>query len=404
MTLSKLIIILLGSLIMSGTLNAQNKNLLDKIISENYQQLLPAIQNLEKYEIQIIYTKIEKDENGKKKLQTFSFNENSNKYFYPASTVKFPAAILALEKLNDLNISGVNKFTHLSIDSVYENQTAFNKEFKDECGYPNIADYIKRIFLVSDNQAFNRLFDFLGQKEINQRLRKRGFDNTKILHRLEVTRTEELNMQNNPINFYDENNNIIYQQPAKFEGDEIELKLTDTKKGIGYYADGVLINEPKDFSQNNFFGLRDQHNLMIRIIFPELFDEMERFNLTEDDYKFLNKYMCMLPRESECPKYDSTEYYDGYVKFFMFGNTKEQIPTNIKIFSKSGLAYGYLIDNAYIKDVENNVEFFLSAVIHVNEDQIYNDDKYEYDEIGLPFLANLGKIIYNFEINKEKQK
>lgn len=404
MTLSKLIIILLGSLIMSGTLNAQNKNLLDKIISENYQQFLPAIQNLEKYEIQIIYTKIEKDENGKKKLQTFSFNENSNKYFYPASTVKFPAAILALEKLNDLNISGVNKFTHLSIDSVYENQTAFNKEFKDECGYPNIADYIKRIFLVSDNQAFNRLFDFLGQKEINQRLRKRGFDNTKILHRLEVTRTEELNKQNNPINFYDENNNIIYQQPAKFEGDEIELKLTDTKKGIGYYADGVLINEPKDFSQNNFFGLRDQHNLMIRIIFPELFDEMERFNLTEDDYKFLNKYMCMLPRESECPKYDSTEYYDGYVKFFMFGNTKEQIPTNIKIFSKSGLAYGYLIDNAYIKDVENNVEFFLSAVIHVNEDQIYNDDKYEYDEIGLPFLANLGKIIYNFEINKEKQK
>ena len=404
MTLSKLIIILLGSLIMSGTLNAQNKNLLDKIIRENYQQLLPAIQNLEKYEIQIIYTKIEKDENGKKKLQTFSFNENSNKYFYPASTVKFPAAILALEKLNDLNISGVNKFTHLSIDSVYENQTAFNKEFKDECGYPNIADYIKRIFLVSDNQAFNRLFDFLGQKEINQRLRKRGFDNTKILHRLEVTRTEELNKQNNPINFYDENNNIIYQQPAKFEGDEIELKLTDTKKGIGYYADGVLINEPKDFSQNNFFGLRDQHNLMIRIIFPELFDEMERFNLTEDDYKFLNKYMCMLPRESECPKYDSTEYYDGYVKFFMFGNTKEQIPTNIKIFSKSGLAYGYLIDNAFIKDVENNVEFFLSAVIHVNEDQIYNDDKYEYDEIGLPFLANLGKIIYNFEINKEKQK
>lgn len=105
---------------------------------------------------------------------------------------------------------------------------------------------------MSDNQAFNRLFDFLGQKEINQRLRKRGFDNTKILHRLEVTRTEELNKQNNPINFYDENNNIIYQQPAKFEGDEIELKLTDTKKGIGYYADGVLINEPKDFSQNNF--------------------------------------------------------------------------------------------------------------------------------------------------------
>ncbi|MBK7105235.1 MAG: serine hydrolase [Ignavibacteriae bacterium] len=375
----------------------QNENILEKLINDNFEKLLPAIENLEKYEIQMIYTQIDKNDNDEISLNTFSFNENPQKYFYPASTVKFPAAILALEKLNDLDIPGVNKFTHLSIDSVYENQVSFDKNFTDECGYPNIANYIKKIFLVSDNEAFNRLYDFLGQKEINERLQKRGFSNTKIVHRLEVARTEERNKQTNPIIFYDENNNVIYQQPAKFEGTNIQLNLAEMKKGIGYYSNDILINEPKDFSHNNFFGLRDQHNLMIRITYPEFFNGEERFNLTKDDYEFLNKYMCMLPRKSDCPKYDSTEYYDGYVKFFMFGDSKNQIPANIKIYSKSGLAYGYLIDNAFIQDKENKIEFFLSAVIHVNEDQIYNDDKYEYDEIGLPFLANLGKIIYEYE-------
>ncbi|MFZ1291567.1 MAG: serine hydrolase [Melioribacteraceae bacterium] len=393
----KSILILLGIFMITNFSLGQTENILEKLINENFENLSPEIQDLEKYEIQIIYTQIDKNENGKINLNTFSFNENPIKYFYPASTVKFPAAILALEKLNDINISGVNKNTHLSIDSVFENHVSFDKDFKDECGYLNIANYIKKIFLVSDNEAFNRLYDFLGQKEINERLRKRGFNNTKIVHRLEVARTEEQNMQTNPIKFYDYEGNIICEQPARFDSTDIKLELTETVKGIGYYSNDVLVNEPKDFSQNNFFGLRDQHNLMIRIIYPELFQEKDRFNLTKDDYEFLNKYMCMLPRESECPMYDSTEYYDGYVKFFMFGDSKDSIPNNIKIFSKSGLAYGYLIDNAFIQDEKNNIEFFLTAVIHVNEDQIYNDDKYEYDEIGLPFLAKLGKIIYEYE-------
>ena len=107
--------------------------------------------------------------------------------------------------------------------------------------------------------------------------------------------------------------------------------------------------------------------------------------------------MSMLPKESDCPKYNSAEYYDGYVKFLMFGDSKEPIPNNIKIYSKSGLAYGYLTDNTYIIDEENNVEYFLSATLHVNGNGIYNDDNYEYDEIGLPFLAKLGQIVYEHE-------
>ncbi len=399
--MNKTIIILLGLIVMLNFNACKNENVLEDIIEENKEELNPVVENKDKYELQIFYTKILRLEDGKIDFNTYSYNEKPDTYFYPASTVKLPAAILALEKLNDLNITGVNKFTHLSIDSVYEGHVSFNEYFKDQCGYPNIENYIKQIFIVSDNESFNRLYDFLGQKEINERLRKRGFNSTKIIHRLSVARTPKQNMETNPIKFYNEDENILYEQPARIESTDVELNLQNTLKGVGYFGNGELVNEPKDFSLNNYFSLRDQHELLMRIFFPEQFDKSQRFNLTEDDYTFLRKHMSMLPKESDCPEYPYEEYYDGYVKFLMFGDTKEPIPNSIRIYSKSGLAYGYLTDNAYIVDEQNAIEFFLSATVHVNENQIYNDDNYEYNEIGLPFLAKLGKVIYDYELNRK---
>lgn len=392
-------LILMGILIMITFNNCGNENILENLIDDNLHELNPVIDNKDKYELQIIYTQIIRDNENNVKFNTYSFNGKPDTYFYPASTVKFAAAVLALEKLNDLNIEGVNKYTHLSIDSVYGGHVSFDKNFKDECGYPNIANYIKQIFIVSDNEAFNRLYDFLGQKEINEKLLKRGFNNTKIIHRLSVARSPKQNRETNPIKFYNNEGNIIFEQPARIESTDVQLELKNTLKGVGYIANGELINKPKDFSANNFFSLRDQHELLLRIFFPKQFDESQKFYLTDDDYNFLRKYMSMLPKESECPKYDTDKYYDSYVKFLMFGDSEETIPDNIKIYSKSGLAYGYLTDNAYIVDEKNGVEFILSATVHVNENQIYNDDNYEYDEIGLPFLAKLGKVIYEFELN-----
>jgi hypothetical protein len=46
----------------------------------------------------------------------------------------------------------------------------------------------------------------------------------------------------------------------------------------------------------------------------------------------------------------------------------------------------------------------LSAVIHCNSDGIFNDDKYDYDEVGFPFLKNLGQAIYQHENNRVKKQ
>ena len=73
-------------------------------------------------EVQIIYTQINRDQNNIPQLKTFQYNVDTSRYFYPASTVKFPMVLLALEKVNTLNIPKLNRYTPMYHDSVYSGQ------------------------------------------------------------------------------------------------------------------------------------------------------------------------------------------------------------------------------------------------------------------------------------------
>ena len=67
-----------------------------------------------------------------------------------------------------------------------------------------------------------------------------------------------------------------------------------------------------------------------------------------------------------------------------------------------GDAYGFLTDAAYIVDFDNGVEFILAATIYTNANETFNDDTYEYDTIGLPFLRHLGRAIYDIELKRKR--
>ena len=71
---------------------------------------------------------------------------------------------------------------------------------------------------------------------------------------------------------------------------------------------------------------------------------------------------------------------------------------------QKGDAYGQLVDIAYVVDLKNKVEFFLSAAIYCNSDGVLNDDKYDYDTVGLPFLQHLGQVIYEYELKRERKR
>ena len=352
--------------------------------------------------VQIIYTQIDRGNNGNPKFTDHYFNINDSSYFYPASTVKLPIAILALQKLNELKIAGLDKNTTMISEAGYNGQTEVYNDPSTSDGRPTIEHYIKKILLVSDNDAFNRLYEFLGQEYINNTLHKMGYKEVQIVHRLDISLSEDENRHTNPVRFFDTSGKLIYEKPL--EASKLVYVERNTKMGAGFYRGDQLINEPFDFSKKNRMSLKTLHNIVRTVMFPEMVSKQQRFNLTKDDYDFLRKYMSMTPHESKFPSYDRENYWDDYVKFLMYGAERTPIKEGIRIFNKVGDAYGFLIDAAYFADFTNNIEFMLSAVIHCNSDGIFNDDKYDYDEIGFPFMKHLGQVIYDHELKRKKNR
>ena len=381
------------------------KNNTDNFISNLMKQNSPlfdsVLGDIDQNRLQIIYTQIDRKKNGKPGFTDHYFNISDSSYFYPASTVKLPVAILALQKLNELKITGLNKNSTMISEADHSGQSEVYNDPSSPDGRPTIEHYIKKILLVSDNDAFNRLYEFLGQEYINNTLHKMGYKEVQIVHRLDISLTEDENRHTNPVRFFDTSGRLVYQKPL--EASKLIYSTRNTKMGVGFYRGGEIVNEPFDFSKKNRLALTTLHSIVRSVMFPDAVSKKQRFKLTKEDHEFLRKYMSMTPPGSKFPSYDNENYWDTYVKYFLYGTEKNISKKGIRIFNKVGKAYGFLIDAAYIADFDNNVEFMLSAVIHCNSDGIFNDDKYDYDDVGLPFLKNLGQAIYDHEIKRKKK-
>jgi hypothetical protein len=372
-------------------------NFIEKLLKKHPERFAAILENPEKYKVQVLYTKIDRNKNNVPHFTTHAYRLNSGEYFYPASTVKLPAVALAFEKLNKL---GIDKYTPMFTDAVRPEQMAVKADTSSEDGLPSVAHYAKKILLASDNDAFNRLYEFIGQQEFNDSLHSKGFKDSRILHRLDSPIGPENNRYTNPIRF-EKDGKVIFAQPAKYNEKEYNAP-GPIMLGKGYMKEGALVNEPFDFTKKNFFPLEEQHRLLKTLFFPDQVPASQRFNLMEDDYRFMYQYMSQFPVETSYPASYTDDYYDGFVKFLLFGATKTRLPRHIRLFNKCGDAYGFLLDNAYIVDFEKGIEFMVTAVIYCNEDGVFNDDKYDYDTVGFPFMANLGKTIFEYELGRKR--
>jgi hypothetical protein len=384
--------------IISSDTAAMKDSFLTGLLGQYPQYFDSLLRHNDQWHIQIIYTQIDRTSGNFPVFTRHFFNTDAPPYFYPASTVKMPTAFLALQKLNELKIPGLDKNTTMITGSAYSGQDEVYNDPNSPDGRPSIANYVKKIFLVSDNDAFNRLYEFLGQEYINNTLHQMGYDSVQIIHRLNISRTEDENRHTNPVDFYDRDAQLIYHQPLVKS--TLVYQPRKTFLGNGYYSGGKVIEAPFDFSKKNRISLTDLNSILESVIFPEAVPARRRFHLTDDDYQLVYRYMSMKPGESRFPQYDSS-YNGAFSKFLLYGG-RGDLDDNIRIFNKEGDAYGFLTDIAYVVDQKNHIEFMLSASIYCNSDGIFNDDHYDYENVGLPFMKNLGQVIYRYERQRKR--
>ncbi len=399
----QLLLVYLFIIIGSG-LSAQFRtdSLLQQILKSNQNPVFQMVNDQpDKYRLQIIYVKIDRDKKNIPVFQPYYFHYNPDLYFNPASMVKMPLAFLSLEKMKALKKKKLDKYTVIQFDSSRSWHRPFHIDTTSLTGKPTLAHLIKRSLLISENDPYNRMYQLVGQQQINHQLHEKGFKNVRIIRQF-LGLDEMQNSMTNPVRWIDAKGNNIYFQPEQVNTDPFDFSKKITVGKAHWNRYDSLIHEPYDFTRHNYISLEDMQKMLQTILFPTSMPVHSRFDISRDDYQFLYRYLSQYPSETPDPKYDTSLFYDNYVKFF-FRNNIHGMPQGVRVFNKVGWSYGFLTDVSYVADFRNKVEFMLAATLYVNSDEVINDSRYEYETVGHPYLYQLGQTIYQYELKRERK-
>jgi hypothetical protein len=388
----------------SFQLISQNASFLDSLLKVDLAKYTTIFENKNKYKLQILYTKINRDEKNIPRFETYNLHAN-NSYVYPASTVKLPIALLALIKLEEANIPELNRATTMITDSAFYCQKPITVDSSSSNGLPSIENYIKKMFLVSDNSSCAHVYEYAGYDYMHKKLAELNFKHVRLFNRLDSQCQGDTSKITPPVYFLNEAKDTIFKQPLTYASEKLKHPIKNSMVGNFHLnANGKLIKGPKDFSNHNYFQPTDLHKLMQQLVFNNHAPDTNKLPISNENRLFMLQQLGLYPKESDFPKYDKKTFYDSYKKYFLYGSSVATInQDSIRVINIVGRAYGFLIDCAYIVDFKNNIEFLLTSCIYVNKSNKVGKGKYEYDSIGLPFLKDLGWCMYHYE-RKRKRK
>lgn len=353
--------------------------------------LAPLVERAEDLRIQVVVGTIEDGTDGRPQLLQHGLRLDAE-YSYPASSVKIFAAIAALERLREL---GVDRNTPFSIHPQFEETGAVaNDPTNLDGGAITVGHEVRKILLVSDNEAFNRLYELVGQDGLAASLERAGLTRPRLVHRLAETRSAEENRSYPAFEFTLGPERVV-QVAARTSTPLPPANLPPrTLVGSAYLdGDGNKVEQPLDFAAKNYFPLADLQRGLCLALRPDVACGGQPFALDVADRTFLFATAGELPRESTNPHYDPAVYPDSYVKPMLPGLARVVDLARVRVRNKTGRAYGFSTENALVEDIATGRSFFVAATIYTNADGVLNDDLYDYTTVAEPFFADLGEAL-----------
>lgn len=350
-----------------------------------------VLDNREKYRFQFMLTEIVGTDSTLYLGKTHDFSV-PQWYFYPASMVKLPTALLSLEKLNEIG------FSTQAILKFNQDFECGNMRFIDESRRSNLTfeKMIRELIIVSNNTYYNSLYHFLTPQRINKELLQKELSQTKIY--------KDFSGCEIPLNLRTHSFTVEEQKSEKtFKQEESHLELIEFAQNYRYDPTklmgskneyrGDIVDGPFDFNYNLEYPLNDIHSTTMRLFFPAFFNENQRWNIREKDRELLIEAMKSVPSDLGEKKYfDQRKYPDNLYKYIVHGDGNTQFD-DVLTYGKIGISYGFVTESAYVVDPKTGKRFVLTASMYVNSNDTVNDGKYEYEEIARPFLARFGQLI-----------
>jgi hypothetical protein len=361
------------------------------IWSEVFARMPPALAALvddPKHAVQLRWVRIHRDADGARRFVTHDHGLAPRRWFPAASVAKLPMALLMAEAVQAAG-GGADSLLRLDAPPV-------SGEWGDEPLSDSFARGIDRTFAVSENRPFNRWYELLGGEYIHRRLAELGYPHVRLIARLGSSDIDANRRSGGGALLSSDGRELRrfssgIAKPRRFPFGRVLV-------GEGWQNDdGSVARGPHDFSHANFLPLADSLRMLQAFVSPESVPAAQRWRIDGALRARLLRAITLRPRESTSPVYPEAEYPDGYARWFFVGDGTARYPDGLSVSGKSGMAYGSLSEVAYVVDRASGVEGMLAASILVNADGIYNDDRYEYDTIGIPFMAAWSRAVLDVE-------
>lgn len=340
-----------------------------------------------RHALQLRWVRVVRDADGARRYITHDRGLAPRRWFPAASVAKLPMALLMAEAVQAAG-GGADGVLRL-------HAAPASGEWGDEPLDDTFARGIDRTFAVSDNRPFNRWYELLGGDDIHRRLRALGYPHARLIARLGSSDIEA-NRRSGGGTLRSADGELRRFPACVAEARRFPFGRV--RVGEGWRNDdGSVTPGPHDFSHANFLSLADSLRMLQAFVSPASVPAAQRWKIDGALRARLLRALALRPRESASPVYPESGYPDGHARWFFVGDGGMRYPDGLSVSGKSGMAYGSLSEVAYVADRDSGAEFMLAASIQVNADGILNDDRYEYDTIGIPFMAAWARAVLDVE-------
>jgi hypothetical protein len=311
-------------------------------------------------------------------------------YFYPASAVKLFAAYAAIEKLDDLTDE-----MNVPVTTTTPIRYTFGEGRTRRVSNTTLRHDLEQALIVSDNDSYDHLFDFVGREELGERLGKLGLKHTILVQHL--GRLGKAHETTPPLIDL-----LVPSEPVVPVSHRLGFAIPSApwaavQLGRAYVDDrGKTVQGPMDFSKKNATTLGDLQDMLIAITRPELFDRAPNGDAIhspaarQEVLDILAKLPSELENNSRGGRPTAKDAFHKPLNVALVAAFPEE---KVRVYGKSGRAYGFAVDNAYIVSERTGRGFFLTSTLYANDNDTLNDDGYEYLTVGTPFLARVGVIL-----------
>jgi hypothetical protein len=234
-----------------------------------------------------------------------------------------------------------------------------------------------RMLALSDNAAFNALYELIGSDELHRRLRAHELPSVRIPQRLGCNNSLP---RKAGARLVDALGATVWRSPAGIQAEQPQrFAFGAVHKGNAWLDNGKLVPGPHDFTRSNFVPLGAVHRLIAEIAGGS----RQTWRLSPAWRSALARWTTLLPGDL------GSSEADDYAKWLL-PLDRHRLPRDLRIASKNAQSYGYIGDSAFIEHRGGRFAVGLSAVLFVDRDGVLNDARYAYAEIGRPFLRQLG--------------